>query len=163
MTAFDYAVLAVLALSVALGFFRGVVSEVLALAAWILALVLGKTFAHRLAPEFAGWVPERALQYLIAFAAIALVVLLAMAAIRWLARGLLHAVGLGLIDRILGAIFGLSRGVLVVLIAVALAGLTALPRERWWRDAMLSPPLETAVVALKPWLPQAWASKIRYR
>lgn len=163
MTVFDYAVLAVLVLSALFGLLRGGVSEVLALAAWVLALFLGKIFAPRLAPEFARWVPELSLQYLAAFAAIALAVLLAMAIARWLARALLQAIGLGLIDRMLGAIFGLLRGVLILLVAVALAGLTALPREAWWRDAVFSGPLETAVVAMKPWLPPTWASKIRYR
>lgn len=163
MTFFDYAVLAGVALSVLLGFWRGVVSEILALAAWVLALLLGKSFAPRLAPELARWVPDHTVQYLLAFVAIVAAVLLLSSIVRLLASGLLRAIGLGLMDRGLGAIFGLARGMLVVLVVVAAAGLTTLPKQAWWRDAMLAPPLETAVIAMKPWLPQAWASKIRYR
>lgn len=163
MTIFDYAVLAGIALSVLLGFWRGVVSEVMALAAWVLAIVLGKIFTPRLAPELAQWMPEPALQYLAAFAAIVIAVLLLASVIRLLASGLLRAIGLGMIDRFLGAMFGLARGVVVVLVLVAVGGLTALPKQAWWRDAVLAAPLETAVVALKPWLPHEWAVKIRYR
>jgi membrane protein required for colicin V production len=163
VTAFDYAVLIGIALSVLLGFWRGVVSEVLSLAAWILAIVFGKLFAPHLAPELARWISNTGLQYLVAFAAIVVVVLLLSSVVRLLLSGMLRAIGLGLIDRLLGAIFGLVRGVVVVLACVAAGGLTSLPKQAWWHDAMLAPPLETAVVALKPWMPQQWASKIRYR
>jgi membrane protein required for colicin V production len=63
----------------------------------------------------------------------------------------------------LGALFGLARGVLLLLALVMLAGLTPLPRQSWWRQALFAPPLETAVVALKPWLPAALAQRLQYR
>ena len=163
MTVFDYAVLAGMALSVALGIWRGVVSEVLALVAWVLAVVLGRMLASSLAPELGHWIREPGLQYLAAFAVIAVAVLLLVSIVRFLLSSLLRAVGLGLIDRFLGAIFGVARGALIVLALVAAGGLTTFPKQAWWRDAMLAPPLETAVVALKPWMPQQWASRIRYR
>ena len=163
MTIFDYAVLAGVALSVLFGFWRGVVSELLALVAWVLAIVLGKLFAPHLAPELARWISDSALQYVAAFVAIAIAVLFLAAVIRLLARGLLRAIGLGLIDRLLGAMFGLVRGVLVVLALVAAGGLTTFPKQAWWHDAVFAAPLETAVVAMKPWLPHEWAGKIRYR
>ena len=52
MTAFDYAVLAVLGLSLLLGVWRGLASEVLALAAWIVAFLAGKMLAPEMAPLF---------------------------------------------------------------------------------------------------------------
>ena len=58
--------------------------------------------------------------------------------------------------------FGLARGLLIVMVLVLLAGLTALPRQPAWRDAMLSPPLEALAGALKPWLPQIVSSNISY-
>jgi membrane protein required for colicin V production len=76
---------------------------------------------------------------------------------------LFRVAGLGLADRVLGAIFGLARGIVAVLIAVLLAGFTALPREPAWRNALLSQPLETAVIAAKPWLPRDVAERVRYK
>jgi membrane protein required for colicin V production len=72
-------------------------------------------------------------------------------------------VGLGLLDRLLGGAFGVVRGALVVLFVVMLAGLTPLPAAEWWCAAVLAPPLETAVIAAKPWLPQEFAKRIKYR
>jgi membrane protein required for colicin V production len=59
-------------------------------------------------------------------------------------------------------VFGILRGLVVVLVGVMLAGMTSLPRERWWQTAMLSPPLETAALAAKPWLPADAAKRIRF-
>lgn len=163
MTFFDYAVIVIVALSLLLGVLRGVVSEVLSLAAWVLAIVAAKLLAPKLAPEFAQWIFDPSLQYLAAFAVIVVAVLIFGAVVKLLMKSVIKAIGLGTIDRILGAVFGMTRGAGVVLILVAAGGLTAIPKQSWWRDAALSPPLETAVIGIKPWLPQQWASKVRYR
>ncbi|HNJ77630.1 MAG TPA: CvpA family protein, partial [Azospira sp.] len=73
------------------------------------------------------------------------------------------ALGLTAVDRLLGVVFGLARGMLIVLIAVAVGGMTSAPKERWWRDAALSEPLETAVLASRPWLPPEAAKRIHFR
>jgi uncharacterized membrane protein required for colicin V production len=59
-------------------------------------------------------------------------------------------------------VFGVARGVLIVVIAVLLAGLTTLPREEWWQNALLAPPLVIAALSLRPWLPQALARRLDY-
>ena len=53
-------------------------------------------------------------------------------------------------------------GLVVVLLIVLLAGLTALPKQPFWRQALLSEPLETGVMALKPWLPEELSKRISY-
>lgn len=163
MTFFDYAVVGLVVLSLLLGVMRGVVSEVLSLAAWVLAIVAAKLIGPKLAPEFAQWIFEPSLQYLAAFAVIVVAILIVGAIIKLMMKSFIKAIGLGVIDRVLGALFGMARGVAVVLIIVATGGLTAIPKQSWWRDAALSPPLETVVIGIKPWLPQQWATKIRYR
>ncbi len=163
MTGFDLCVLAILAISLLLGLWRGLVSEVLALAAWVLALLAGKTFASDAAPALAGVIKDPTLQMIVAFALIVVAVILLVALMRFLLRELLRAAGLGVADRLLGACFGLGRGLLVVLLGVLLAGMTSLPRSTWWQESMLAPPLETAVLAAKPWMPAAMAKRIKYR
>lgn len=163
MTVFDYAVLAIVAASILLGAWRGLVSEVLALAAWVVALLAGRALAPEMAPVFGEWLQEPALRYAAAFIAIVVAVLVAAALLRLALSKLLRAIGLGPLDRFLGAVFGVARGVLVVLLCVLIGGLTALPQQAWWRQAWLAPPLETAVLAAKPWLPAAVAKRIRYR
>lgn len=163
MTVFDYAVLAIVAASVLLGAWRGLVSEVLALAAWVGALLTARELAPGMAPVFSDWLKEPALQYAAAFAVIVVAVLVTVALTRLALSKLLRAIGLGPLDRFLGAVFGVARGVLVVLLCVLVGGLTMLPQQAWWRQAWLAPPLETAVLASKPWLPAAVAKRIRYR
>lgn len=163
MTVFDYAVLAIVAASVLLGAWRGLVSEVLALAAWVAALLTARELAPGMAPVFSDWLKEPALQYAAAFAVIVVAVLVTVALTRLALSKLLRAIGLGPLDRFLGAVFGVARGVLVVLLCVLVGGLTMLPQQAWWRQAWLAPPLETAVLVSKPWLPAAVAKRIRYR
>ncbi|MCB1890610.1 MAG: CvpA family protein [Rhodocyclaceae bacterium] len=163
MTVFDYAVLAIVTASILLGVWRGLISEVLALAAWVAALLAGRALAPEMAPMFGEWLKEPALQYAAAFAVIALAVLVVIALLRIALSKLLRAIGLGPLDRFLGAVFGVARGGLVVLLCVLIGGLTVLPQQAWWRQAWMAPPLETAVLAAKPWLPDAVAKRIRYR
>jgi membrane protein required for colicin V production len=163
MTGFDYAVLAAIAASLLLGLWRGVVSEVLALLAWVAAFFVARAAAPTLSPMLAHFTHETTLQYVAAFAAVFVGILVIFAIGRMVMASLLRAAGLGWADRLLGMVFGIGRGLLVVLVAVLLGGLTPLPHEEWWRDALLAPPLETAVVAGKPWLPQLVAQRIRFR
>ena len=71
-------------------------------------------------------------------------------------------VGPGFVDRFLGAMFGVARGVVLVLVFVLVAGLTTLPRQDWWQNAALAPPLAAAALSLAPWLPPAWAERLDY-
>ena len=163
MTVFDYAVLTGISASVLLGLWRGVVSELLALAAWILAFLAARAVATEVAALLTGQIAEPGLRLAVAYVLVFVGVLLVVAIARMLISLLLKAVGLGLLDRLLGAGFGVLRGVLVVLAAVLVAGMTPLPKAVWWRDAMLAPPLETVIIAAKPWLPADAAKRIRYR
>ena len=163
MTVFDYVVLGVLGISVLLGFWRGVISEVLALVAWVAAFVAARTWGAEAGTWFEGVVAEPALRYAAGFATLLVLVLIVFAVARWVLTLLVKAVGLRLVDRILGAAFGVLRGGLIVLIGVLLAGMTTLPKAQAWRDGVLAPPLETLAVAVKPWLPVEVAKRIHYR
>jgi len=162
MTWFDYVVIAILGLSVLLAVFRGVVREITALAGWAAALVLSGLFAQ----DLAQWLPaslSHMLRAVIAYLIIFLGALLLSGLIGLLLARLFRAAGLGLTDRALGALFGLLRGVVIVFVGVMLAGLTSLPKEPFWREAALSGPVETAVLAARPALPKDLAQRIRYR
>ena len=162
MTLFDLAVLVIVGLSVLLSLIRGLVREVLALAAWVVAFLA----ANLLAGEVALWMPDaiptEALRLLAAFVVVFLAVLVAVSALAILASKLVKSAGLGLEDRLLGGVFGLARGMLVVMILVLLAGLTALPRQPVWRNAVLSDPLEAFAGSIKTWLPADLSQRITY-
>jgi len=162
MTVFDYAVLAILGLSVLLSVIRGLVREVLALAAWVVAFVAASLFAAELAVLLPGEVPGEEVRLLAAYAGVFLAVLLAMSLLAILASKLVKSAGLGVEDRVLGSVFGLVRGGLIVMVLVLAAGLTSLPRQPVWRDAVLSGPLEAIAGYLKAWLPAGLSKRITY-
>lgn len=163
MTLFDYIVLGILALSAAVGMWRGLVSEVIALLAWVLALFAAWRYSAEAAGLLAGVIIEPAWRQVAGFALIFVAVLILAAVLRFLLRELLKAVGLGAADRLFGAFFGLARGVAIAFAIVLLGGLIGVAREPWWAKALFAPPLETAVIAAKPWLPDVVAARIRFR
>lgn len=162
MTVFDYAVLLIIGLSVLLGVIRGMVREVLALAGWVIAFLVANVFAADLAPLLPAAVSGESLRLLVAFAALFVITLLITGLVSVLASELVKSLGLGVVDRVLGVLFGLARGLLIVMVAVLLAGLTSLPRQPFWRQAALSGPLETVANGIKPWLPRELSKRIRY-
>ena len=162
MTAFDYGVIIIVLASLALGLWRGLVGEVLALLAWVLAGLAAWQFG----PEIGALITTIAdpgLRVLAGYAAVFVGVLVVLAVVRLAVRGLLKALGLTAVDRILGVLFGIARGAMIVFILVAVGGMTSAPKEPWWARAQLAPPLETAVLAAKPWLPPEAAKRIRFR
>jgi len=163
MTQFDYVVLGILLASMALGAWRGVIGEIVALAAWVLAFFAAKWWGDEFARQLLSGIADPVVRMVVAWMLIFVIVLLLMALARLAIRGLLKALGLSLSDRALGVLFGTVRGVLIVLALVALGGMLSLTKERWWSEAYFSAPLETAVLACKPWLPPEVAKRIRFR
>ncbi len=162
MTLLDYAVLAIAGVSVLLGVIRGFVREVIALASWVAAFVGASAYGGTLAPLLAQQIPDEKWRVLAAVVAVFVVVLVAVNVVALLASKLIKSAGLGVEDRVLGSVFGLVRGVLIVLVLVLGAGLTVLPRQPVWKDAMLAAPLEKLAELVKQWLPQGWAKNISY-
>jgi len=163
MTLFDLAVIAIIGLSVLLSVIRGLVREVLALAAWVVAFFAANVLAGTIAPWMPEALPTEEIRLLAGFLCVFLSVLIAMSVLAILASKLVKSAGLGLEDRLLGVAFGLARGLLVVMILVLLAGLTSLPRQAVWRNAVLSSPLEAFAGIIKGWLPLELAQRITYR
>lgn len=163
MTLLDYAVLAIIGFSVLLSVIRGLVREVLALAAWAVAFVTAWLFGGQLAALMPAEIPSEELRQLAGFAVLFFVVLLAMSLVAMAASQMVKSAGLAIEDRLLGTIFGVVRGVAVVTILVLLAGATALPDQPFWREAALRPALERVAIVVKSWLPPAVSQHIRYR
>ncbi len=162
MTWFDYAVLAIIGISVLLSIIHGFVRELLALASWIVAFVAAQIYAVALAPMLPAAIPSQSLRLLAAFLVVFLTVLLVMTLAAIAVSSLIKKAGLGFVDRALGAAFGLMRGLAIVMVVVLLAGLTTLPRQPAWRHAMFSAPLEALANAVKLWLPYDLSKHIHY-
>jgi membrane protein required for colicin V production len=155
MNALDWAVLAVIATSILLGFFRGFMREVISLAGWVAGIWLAFRFAVPLSdalPFGEEWPLART-------AGVALLIVVACvfaaAFVGWLVRELVKAAKISAADRTLGGLFGLARGMLIVGLAVFLVRDTALYREPLWRDSIVLPQIEAALGFALRQLPDA--------
>jgi membrane protein required for colicin V production len=162
MNGFDLAIIAVIALSALFAFVRGIVREMLALATWVLGFVLAIAYSGSLSGLF-SWVNIAPVgRHALAFLLILILTMIAGAIVARSLSGVIRAIGLGFMDRILGAIFGVARGIIVVVGFALIAGVTTLPKQDWWQNSTLGLPLADAALALKPYLPRVWADRLDF-
>ncbi|MCB5187230.1 CvpA family protein [Methylobacillus caricis] len=162
MTGFDYAVLGIIGFSVLLSVMRGFVREVLALVSWVVAFIVARFYTVEFSAFLPESIPSEELRFLAAFLILFLSSLLVCSLLAIAISHIFKKIGLSWLDRSLGVIFGLARGIMIVGILVLLAGLTALPQDQRWRNAMFSAPLEAMVIAVLPWFPQDIAKHVKY-
>jgi membrane protein required for colicin V production len=162
MTAFDLIVIGIVGISTVFGFWRGLVRVVMSLVGLVAAVLAAIHFSPWASNFLLVLSDNPVTRYMAAFALIFIAVALIFALAGWLLAKAVRAIGLGFIDRLLGAVFGVARGVLIVVVGVLFAGLTTLPRQDWWQNAAFAPPLVIAALSLRPWLPQALAQRLDY-
>ena len=156
----DWTLWVVLAFSVALGALRGLVREVISLAAWVLAFLLAQVHAETVAAWLPAGVSLPAVRLAAGFALIFIGVAVGGALLAWVLGRFLQAVGLRPVDRILGAGFGLARGVVLLLgltLMVVALGVQAHPI---WTQSETAVLLTQTLQELKPLLPGALAEYI---
>lgn len=155
MADLDWICLAVLALSLSIGAWRGLVYEVLSVVNWVLAFLL----AQWAAPSIAQWLPMHGAsdmaRYGAAFFCSFILCLLAGSVLVFLTKKVVHVSGMGLVDRFLGLAFGSLRAMVILLIAALALRMTPLARSDWWLQAYSPRIAQSVLSGLKPWLPQA--------
>jgi len=162
MTSFDYLVLAIIGLSIILSVMRGLLIEALSIVGWVVAFFVAKTYSSQLMPMMPADIPTEPLRILAAFLVVFFATLLITSLLAIALSTVFKKIGLGWLNRVLGAIFGLARGMLIVCILVFLGGLTDLPQDERWRNAMFSAPIEALVTSLLPWVPDSITQYIKY-
>lgn len=140
MAAADYVVLTIIVISALMGLARGFVREILSLAIWALAVILGLAFADQLAPLLPKRIDGASLRFVAAFSAIFVGTLLTGAIVQWLIKQLVETTGLSGMDRLIGLLFGALRGAVVCIVAaIALRPFAA--EQSWWRESRAIPAL----------------------
>ncbi|MEW5835106.1 MAG: CvpA family protein [Pseudomonadota bacterium] len=155
----DYAIAAVIAISVLVGLFRGLVAEVLSLAIWIGSIWVAWAFGPDVAAYFDHSIHTPQLRLVAGYGLCVVGVLIAGALVNAIFHRLVTRAGLTGPDRALGVLFGFARGVLLVALMVFLLGFTAVVREPWWRQSLLLPQFQGVAIAVGHYLP---ASTGRY-
>ena len=163
MNELDYAIIAVVLVSVCVGAWRGAIREVINISGWVLAFFLAHALSATLAPYFADWMAEPVYRIVVAWIVIFVAVLIFAALLASLLSEVVRKLGLSGLDRLLGAMVGLLRGAIVVIVLALAAGMTKFPESAIWRNATFTPPIEVAALYARALLPQSLASKISYR
>jgi membrane protein required for colicin V production len=162
VTIFDYLVLFVLLASVVISTMRGLVKEILSLVSWVVAFVIANAYGAALAPMLPSMIPGEAVRLMVAFVALFLGTRILMGLLTLAVDAVVKASGLSLADRGLGGLFGLARGIVIVLFAVILCGMTSIPQQDFWKNALLSPMAETGARTVKPFLPAALTQHVHF-
>lgn len=166
MTLFDYSVVFVLACSVLISLLRGLIKEILSLTGWVVGLFVANaycaSFAGMLPAVITDFVPGQIGKLIVAFLALFITVKLFMALLSVTIAAVISATGLIIVDRGLGSLFGLARGIVIVMAMVLACGMTGIPQSPFWKEAVLSPITESAARAAMPFLPGTLAQHVKF-
>lgn len=152
----DWLLCAVLLFSMLLGAWRGLVYELMSLAAWVFAFVLAQWLAQdvsQMLPVLQSTAEQ--VRYAAAFVMVFVAALFAAGLVSWLLKKLVESVGLRPVDRALGSVFGLARGVLLLLVATVVIQLLGMASRPWWQEAQGPVWLDVLLNGIRPVLPEA--------
>lgn len=142
MNAIDIGILVIIGASVLLSFWKGFVQQAISLIGWLAALLAARLLGPELAPHFAVVIEEPGIQLVMAYVSITIVVLLASKVVASAFGTIIQKIGLGSFDKLLGGFFGFLRGVIIVVLLVAIAGLTELRNQPMWKESQFMPYME---------------------
>ncbi|HWU76697.1 MAG TPA: CvpA family protein [Rhodanobacter sp.] len=149
----DYIIIAILAISVMVGLWRGLISEVLALAIWVAAFWVAWAFGPAVAAHFDRLITLPSARIIVGYGICFIAVLILGALLRFIIGRLVESTGLSGTDRLLGMLFGFFRGVLLVTLLVFLIGFTAFTRDPWWQQSVLLPQFQRVAAWLEQRVP----------
>jgi membrane protein required for colicin V production len=154
-SAFDWLLILLLMFSMGLGVWRGFISEVMSLVGWFAGGVCALYFADTLAPQLSFIDIGDSSRHALAFV---LIFILVLVLVRLLAKAFQNAagaIGLGLFDRFLGALFGIARGLLVMTFFIIVLGHTPVNSAEFWKQSHVIQLCKQGADYLKPYLPIA--------
>jgi len=158
-TALDWLLVAVVVVSAAMAFGRGLIRVLFSLAGLITGILVASWQYERLAAQIHPWVTNFPTAYVLSFLAIILVVWFLFAAAAGFVRRAVSAVGLGFADRLLGAVFGAVRGVLLG-IAMLMAVAAFAPDSSWFKESVLAPDFLAGAHAVSFVVPQHFEAQM---
>lgn len=149
----DVAILIIISLSAVISLFRGFVREAVSLAAWVMAFWVAIGFSGKLEPLLRSTIDSPNVRLVVAFSILFLITLIAGAMVNYLIGQLVRKTGMGGTDRMLGVIFGIARGIVVIGVLVLLAGIPQLSQETWWQESMLLGHFQEMAIWMRDFLP----------
>lgn len=156
MAILDGVLLGILLVSMLLGAWRGLVFELFSLVGWVAGFFVARLFAQ----DVAAWLPldgfDATVQYGVGFVLTFVLAVFVWGLISALAKKLIEAAGLRPVDRTLGAVFGLLRAAVLIVVLGVVVVSTPLHSQVWWTQSVAAPWLTDAVASILPALSVEW-------
>ncbi|MDL0429628.1 CvpA family protein [Marinobacter sp. TBZ242] len=133
----DWVIIALITVSTLISLKRGFIREALSLITWVGAFIIARTFHPQMQSLLEGTVETPLVRLVAAFAILFFATLIVGAIVNNLIGHLVRATGLSATDRVLGMGFGLLRGLVVVIVAIAFTRYTPLAEDTWWRTSVM--------------------------
>jgi membrane protein required for colicin V production len=136
----DWTILAILVISSLISLKRGFVKEALSLVVWVLAFMMATIFSPPLEILLESAITTPSIRQMTAFGILFASTLIVGAMVNYLIGEVVKMTGLSGTDRLLGMIFGLARGAIVVMaILLLLPGLIPVDQDPWWYSSSIIP------------------------
>ena len=155
MAVIDWVILAVLAVSALISLKRGFVKEALSLATWVAAFIIARIFSGNLATLLTGVIETNSVRWIIAFVILFAGTVTIGAMINHLIGEMVRMTGLSGTDRVFGMVFGLIRGLVILVAIVYGLQFTMVPQDAWWQESLFIPHLTTLADWARKTLPGA--------
>ncbi len=163
LVAVDFAILGIIGLSALVSLVRGFIREALSLVSWVLAGGVALVFTPYLAPWLADVINIAPLRTAVSFLILFIAALLLAGMVGFLVNRIIAKNGLSGTDRIVGLLFGLARGVIIISVVVLLGTYTPFAQDTWWQNSTLIGYFEDVAVWLQEFLPEEFTSKAQGR
>jgi len=139
MVIIDYLLVAIFLLSAAMGLFRGLIKEAFSLAGWGLAIWCAWRFGAAVAERIPSVADDSVIETWVARIIVLIVVLILSGLLSKLISMLIHQSGLSGTDRIVGMVFGMARGVLLIGLVILMLEAVGFDADPWWQESKLIP------------------------
>lgn len=160
MSDIDWIIIGVLGISGLVSLIRGFVKEALSLLIWFVAFVLAIALSPKLAHLLSGWFAHETLQMIAAFVLLFVGTLIVGGLVNQLIVSLLSKAGLGPLDRLLGMVFGVLRGAIIVLACLMIVpAVISVEGQSWWQTSSLIPKF----LMLEDWALATFSDIARWR
>ncbi len=163
MTGIDIVILLMIGISGIISWFRGFMREAISLLTWFIAIAITFLYSYKFAnllPDSIGGTTSRVITS-------AIILFFGVLLVGWLTGTLLKkflsTLKMSTVDRLIGFLFGLARGAVIVTVVVLLLNLTGIPQEPWWHESFFLPKFQQLAMLVHEKLPSDLASYFKFQ
>jgi membrane protein required for colicin V production len=153
MPVVDLVIIAIILISSVISLFRGFVKEALSLSSWIAAGWIAFNFSSNLATLLEGTIGINSVRVAVAAVILFIVTIIIGSVLVFIITAMIDKSGLTSTDRSIGLVFGLIRGVLIIVGLIYIINLTPIPQDEWYKKSLLVPHFNALAEQLSGFIP----------